>query len=68
MGYCDNLGVPKAQLLTLTVMALFPPRHPPASGNIEPGSSGHMRPGHGKAYPSSPPPPHSGTSLELEPL
>jgi hypothetical protein len=34
----------------------FFPRHVTASGHIEPGSSGHMRPGRDMAYPFSPPP------------
>jgi hypothetical protein len=44
-------------------MFLHPSRHGPffprqvtASGHIEPGSSGHMRPGRETAYPFSPPP------------
>jgi hypothetical protein len=34
----------------------FFPRHDTASGHIEPGISGHMRPGRVTAYPFSPPP------------
>ncbi len=46
-------------LLTLVATALFFPCHLTASGHIEPGSSGHMRPGHEMAYPFSPTPHHS---------
>ncbi len=34
----------------------FFPRHDTASGHIEPGISGHMRPDHVTSYPFSPPP------------
>jgi hypothetical protein len=44
--------------LTLVATPLFFPRHLTASGHIEPGSSGHMRPGGEMAYPSSPSPHH----------
>jgi hypothetical protein len=33
------------------------PHHVTASGHIEPGISGHIRPGHETVYPFSPPPP-----------
>jgi hypothetical protein len=45
--------------LTLVAMAPFFPSHFTASGNIEPGSPGHMGPGRATAYPSSPPSHHS---------
>jgi hypothetical protein len=52
-------GIPlRKRVLTIIATAIFT-HHLTASGHIEPGSSGSMRPGRATAYPSSPTPHHS---------
>jgi hypothetical protein len=57
---CPRLASSLHTLLSLDLnpsrQGPFFPCHVTASGHIEPGSSGYMRPGREKAYPFSPPP------------